>query len=289
MHNARVICDSTWDRSRLTTLQVTHPRIVHSEFMTHCAFARNASSSRAIPLSKMIDSVIDNPVMPVWWGKNQPGMQAREEIDSPSRSLAELIWLNARNQAVASAKHLASLGLHKQICNRLIEPWSWITCVVTGDPTAWSNYFALRCHPDAQPELQRQAYAAQLAYFSSEPVERRWHLPYLDDPQELDSRDPRWTWDTLQTHVKVSTGRCARVSYLTQDGRRDPDKDIELHDRLLTAKPMHASPFEHVAQAAEGRHGKYTGWLSYRHTLRHEMTHEFVPNHPQLTTKGESA
>jgi len=77
---AKVIADSVFQGHRLTTLILEYPRFIHSEFMTHRVFSRNASSSRAIPVRTMLWQVIRNPAMPVHWGKNQPGMQAKEEL-----------------------------------------------------------------------------------------------------------------------------------------------------------------------------------------------------------------
>jgi hypothetical protein len=251
-------------------MQLTHPRIVHAEFMTHCAFARNASSSRAIPFAKMVTAILDDPFIPVWWGKNQAGMQSREEINEIEKGRCLWIWLEARNSSVKAAAALSEIGLHKQICNRLLEPWGWITVCVTGDAGAWSNYFALRCHPDAQPEIQKQAYMARDLYFNNSPRALgvgEWHLPYISEEEKT----------SLELPIRVSVGRCARTSYLTQEGKRDPAKDIELYNRLYEAKPMHASPFEHAAVATgDGqRYGKYTGWKSHRHMIPGEYTTDF--------------
>ena len=223
MYEAKVIADSVCAGSRLTTMQLTHPRIVHAEFMTHCMFARNASSSRAIPFEKVLKRVQDDPFVPVHWGQNERGMQASRELSSNDQWSAKSSWLTARDNAVEVAQNMADIGVHKQIVNRLLEPWSWITVCVTGDAGAWSNYFALRCHPDAQPDIQHQAYMAQLAYFTSNPRELavgEWHLPYVQENEFADLRE--------LDLVKVSVGRCARTSYLTQEGKRDVEADILL-------------------------------------------------------------
>jgi thymidylate synthase ThyX len=291
-YEAKVVADSICNGHRLTTMQLTHPRIVHAEFNTHCMFSRNASSSRAIPFSVTMKRVFDDPFIPVWWGKNQKGMQAAETLTAEEQERAVALWSKARDYMVEVAREMADpegLNIHKQIVNRLLEPFSWITVAVTGDWGAWSNYFALRCHPDAQPEIQKQAYMAQLAYFRSKPYEMRagdWHMPYLhhDEYQHIKSTygPDRSRYDKIA--VQVSVGRCARTSYLTQEGVRDLDKDIELHDRLAYHKPMHASPFEHVCQAMgdDKRYAKYVGWKAYRHKLVGEYVTDFQPNHPEL-------
>lgn len=329
MFEAKVILDSICNGQRLTTMQVTHPRIIHSEFMTHAMFARNASSSRAIPFKKMVARVLEDPFIPEHWGRNQSGMQAVEELTGKKRSKAIAKWLEACNAAVNIAREMAAdtclycggsgsieyaeiegdytaacsdcggdglgLNVHKQIVNRLIEPWSWITVCVTGDAGAWSNYFALRCDKDAQPDIQKQAYMAQKEYFTSKPKELRpgeWHTPYIRGFEEFAQICAWWvkTYPNdsegfLDAVVQISTGRCARTSYLTQEGTRDFAEDIKLHDRLRYHTPLHASPFEHVCQAVGdgNRFGKYIGWKSYRHMLPHEYITDFQPNHPELT------
>lgn len=310
-YEAKIIADSICEGQRLTTMQLTHPRIVHAEFMTHCMFARNASSSRAIPFNVTVQKVADDPFVPVWWGENQKGMQAAKEIAEWKKERAINKWLQARDIMIKIAKEMADpdcsvckgegkwytetikdyvtclnchgtgegLNIHKQIVNRLLEPWSWITVAATGDWSAWSNYFALRCDKDAQPEIAKQAYMAQLAYFRSKPRELKvgeWHLPYVGENEFP---------DLLQSDVaKISVGRCARTSYLTQEWKREPAKDVELFDRLYYHEPKHASPFEHVCEAMgnKERYAKYTGWRSYRFGMPREYITDFKPNHPEL-------
>ncbi len=130
--SAKIILDSIYGESRLTTMELKYPRFIHSEFMTHRVFSRNASSSRAIPVSKLIDQIIANPAMPIHWGKNQPGMQASEEHnaeviheDPEYRHMSkEEAWLAARDEAVKFAMAFDKAGYHKQIVNRILEPFS---------------------------------------------------------------------------------------------------------------------------------------------------------------------
>jgi len=252
---------------RLTTMVVTYPRFVHSEFMTHRMFSRNAASSRAIPIKKMIQQVETDPAMPIEWGKQQPGMGAKEFLFGEYRIAAELNWLLARDNAVTIVKSMDAIGLAKQLSNRLLEPFAWITVIVTA--TEWENFFALRCHPDAQPELRCIAEMMQDAYRdpvapprlirSRDPIP--FHLPLVrNEDLEYWAVGELKLWDL----VKISVGRCARVSYLTHDGKRDPAADIELHDRLLESR--HMSPFEHVASPLQltRRSGNFVGWSQYR-------------------------
>lgn len=235
---AKIIADSCSPSGiRLTTLELKYPRFIHSELMTHRMFSRNASSSRAIPLKLTLEQVRDNPARPVHWGKSQKGMQADHEVENPD--LAEDHWISASKMAVRYAESLHCQGLHKQVANRLLEPFLHIKVLVTA--TEWSNFFELRNHPDAQPEIQQLAQYMQRAMEASTPVDLepgQWHMPYVlkHDPTEYDASYAR----------KASAGRCARVSYANHDGSPAVDSaDYRLAQRLLRAK--HMSPFEHQA------------------------------------------
>lgn len=250
---------------RLTTMQVAFPRIVLAEFNTHRVFSRNSASSRAIPVQKQIDRVLEDPFVPVEWGRNRRGMQATETLEKGEQGVAVKRWLAARDAAVMQAAHLNALGVHKQIASRLLEPFMWHTVIVSS--TEWANFFALRCHKDAQPEIRVIAGMMRDAMQGSRPTllnPGEWHMPLIR-VEEVAEFSP-------QTLLKISAGRCARVSYLTHDGRRDPDADIRLADRLLAAG--HMSPFEHQAHAlsaddpaARGFIGNLRGWVQYRKTL----------------------
>ena len=238
---ATVIADSIADGCpRLTTLQLRYPRFIHAEVMTHRVFSRNASSSRAIPIERMIQDVIDDPAMPVHWGKNQPGMQAREELES-----GEDQWLDASYHAIQSAKRMSREGYHKQIVNRILEPFQHINVLVTA--TEWDNFFALRDHPDAQPEIQELARAMREAMAGSEPfrltVEE--HMPYVSiDEQHMCMNDG----DTEKLR-RISAARCASVSYKTVDGKpMSVEKALDIFNKLAGSDPIHASPFEHIAR-----------------------------------------
>lgn len=237
MITAKVIKDSIANNSRLTTMELTYPRFIHSEFMTHRQFSRNASSSRAIPVEKQIHQVFNTPATPIHWGKNQPGMQARKEIDFPT--LAQDIWKYASELAVDRAYELKDLDVHKQIVNRLLEPFQYIKVIVTA--TEYDNFFKLRCHEDAQPEMYELARCMKEAMDSSTPdvlEPGEWHLPYI-----LNEDCYKTTTDNF---IKLSVARCARVSYLNHDNSNpNIEKDIALADKLLEAG--HMSPFEHQA------------------------------------------
>lgn len=274
---ARVVADSVSRAGvRLTTMELRYPRFIHSEFMTHRVFSRNAASSRAIPVARMLAQVTDDPALPVHWGADRPGMQAREELDGPARACALSCWLAARDQAVTRVRELLALGLHKQVANRLLEPWQWIVTVVTA--TDWDNFYALRDHPDAQPEMQSLAAAMLAAHNGSVPAVVEvggWHLPYVAQNHELDAvgilaaQQAFPERSALTCALACSVARCARVSTLRHDGQApDPEADVRLHDRLLTAG--HMSPFEHQATPQIPpleRSGNLRGWNQYRKGL----------------------
>ncbi len=244
--------------------------------------SRNAASSRAIPAEKVVALVEAHPAEPVWWGRNQAGMQAREELVSPMLEEAQRLWRLAREGAVSFVRSLHAVGLHKQLANRILEPWMPITTIVSA--THWRNFMALRFHPDAQPELARLASLVYEAYRESTPTPpnvERWHAPLLPDLEELRSVY------SAEEILRISIGRVARISYLTHDGRRDPQADLDLARRLQESG--HMSPFEHVAQAFDGDEwegisartyqawrdsgvpvGNFWGWGQYRKLLANE-------------------
>lgn len=263
MFEAKIICDSiSKEDVRITTMQLTYPRYIHAEFMTHRVFSRNASSSRAIPTAKLIEISLRDMVYPITWGKNQAGMQAKmEELSPADATEAEMIWDNMAEYCAEGVRRLAELGLHKQWANRPLEWFGNITVVVTA--TDWDNWFELRNHPMAQPEIMELAEHMLYAMDTSVPKklsENDWHLPYVT-PLENRSLD-------IDVLLKLSTARCARVSYLTQEGTTPSiTKDTELYDRLVGSQPIHASPAEHQAKPLINPleySGNFRGWQQHR-------------------------
>ena len=245
--------------NRITTVVATYPRVIHAEFLTHRVFSRNSASSRAIPAEKMIEAVEQNAFIPEEWGGNKPGMVAGEPVIDFIQDTCAREWRRARNEAVKYARRLAGMAIHKQWVNRLLEPFSWITTVITGN--RWEGFFALRDHPHAQPEMQRLARMLRDALAASKPRMLRhgeWHLPFVDADEAREWSLERCKW--------VGAGRLARVSYLTHDGERDPAKDVALAERLAAERPIHASPFEHVATPRKpgGVANNTPGWRQMR-------------------------
>lgn len=267
---AKILLDSVSPVGyRLTTLEVTLPRIVLAEANTHRMLSRNSASSRAIPVQKQLERIIADPFMPVHWGMNQPGMVADQEIPADLLDECEQIWLEARDDAMRHAKRLMEKGVHKQVTNRLLEPFMWQTIIFSA--TTYANFFALRCHPEAQPEIRKAAVMMREAIDASTPqllLPGQWHLPLVtnNDDDSLEAEGY-----TLEQVKLISAGRCARVSYLTHDGKRVPEKDIELAERLCGNG--HMSPLEHVATPSRdphGRHGNFIGWKQLRQYIPNE-------------------
>lgn len=271
MISAHIIADSINPvGNRLTTFILEYPRFVHSEFMTHRMFSKNAASSRAIPVERMIQQVIDNTATPVWWGKTQSGMQANEELEDSLKQEAKEEWLRARDGAIERVKRLNEIGLHKQIANRILEPWFNIRIICS--MTEIQNFFALRAHKDAQPEIRKLAELMLERYNENDPKQLgtgEWHIPFGDniDLGKLAQTSVETKESSLEElKKKIAIARCARISYLNFEGKDDYTADVKLCDRLFASTPKHLSPTEHVAQALDSEEwsGNFRGWKQYR-------------------------
>lgn len=307
--SAKIIEDSIAPNARrLTTFELKYPRFIHAEFMTHRQFSRNASSSRAIPVERQIEAIIEDTAMPIHWGMNQSGMQAEQETDAlislPTETggcadfTAQEAWLEARDRAIEVARGFVASGYHKQVVNRILEPFSHINVVMT--TTQLDNWFGLRSHKDAQPEIKALADAMQVVFDESTPRQLGqgdWHLPYITEMERMQAYGAV-TEDAdgnevpaINDLVRASVARCARVSYKTHDGKTPTlEQDWALYERLVGSQPLHASPAEHQAtpdsviwNAAELKdwanphlHGNLQGgWIQFRKTLPFEC----IDNH----------
>ena len=288
----------------IITMHWRYPRIIHGEVMTHRVLSRNARSSRAVPTNTVLNEVRNDPFVPWHWGKNQKGMQASEECNEPvyignarwtgmpittptgvpvSREKA---WLHARDCATAAAEAFMKAGYHKQIANRLLEPFSWIDTLVTS--TSWANFLHLRDHEDAEPHFQDLARLVRSAidgaeYQTLEPGE--WHLPYITEEDHRIVSDhlrqgriirsmPTYE-ERLPLLRRISAARCARISYTPFDGNPSIEREIERFNHLVSSSRIHASPTEHQATPdtknfpLSGNLGP--GWVQFRKTLPGEF------------------
>lgn len=311
--SAKVIADSVSavNGKRITTYELEYPRFIHSEFMTHRMISKNAASSRAIPVKAMLENIVANPAMPSHWGKNQPGMQASEECNAvfkweiefgrhggiSGEYTREEYWMLAAESAIKFANRFAEAGYHKQIVNRITEPFQMIKVVATA--TEWDNFFWLRKHADAQPEIRILAEKMWEARTASKPEVLQpgeWHTPYVTHMRRTDSDgkptgsllygidDGIGSFDAigLEHALKVSSSMCAQVSYRKADDTLE--KALMVYDRLVESKPVHASPFEHSAtpmcpdvsweDGVTAEHkilgkmsGNLAGWIQYRQLI----------------------
>ena len=304
-NSARVIKHSiSPDGIEMLTFELTYWRAFHSEFMTHRLLSKNSSSTRAIPIERAIEIINENPGMPSHWGQNNPGMQSNAHLSEINTKSAKALWRAALDSAVSHVKILASkngINGHKQWVGRLLEPWSVMKVVVSG--TEWNNLYALRNHPDAQPEFQDLVRCMIAACEASTPQVLKpgaWHLPYIVTRVDSDGNATYWVDENtevdLETARKVSASCCAQVSYRRLDA--SVEKALDVFNKLnigVKGKLAHASPVEHQAtpmssskEAAAALLGEWEsgvthmrrdkslwsgnlrGWVQYRQLIENE-------------------
>lgn len=275
----------------LWTFELTYPRYIHSEFMTHRMFSRNASSSRAIPVNKVIEQVDSNPVVPPKVYMNKAGIVG--DVEAPIDVATDFynLWLDAARNAVETAKCMKKLGIHKQHINRILEPFQFIKVIVTA--TEWYNFFALRLAPDAQPEIRQLArviYDEMDRYRNNEVGVLEVSIPRKDYPDIFARRGadkvhtivslPYITDEDIKKIgkdnycqlMKISAARCARVSYNNHDGSNpDLEKDMKLYDRLYDGR--HMSPMEHtcIQDPDYRKYANLSGWKSLRYLVENYL------------------
>ena len=300
--SAKVICDSISEQGvRLTTFEIEYPRIVMSEFNTHRAVSKNSSSSRAIPVSKMLEHTQNINLKPIYFGSKKSGMQAGDELDGNDLINAKLFWEAALFDAVTWATELDELGVAKEVTNRLVEPFQLVKVVCTA--TDWDNFFNLRLHPDSDPNICMLAYKMYKAMEEFKPYELKegeYHLPYVNvgwnGKGEMCYCDEDFNSVELEQAIKLSAASCASVSYRTEG--MTLEKADKIFDMLIKAEVIHSSPFEHIATPVKPKYnelgyvrvncsepqsweegithmnkqgqlcsGNLRGWVQYRHLL----------------------
>jgi thymidylate synthase ThyX len=290
MFKVKIVADSKNEfDNRATTFVVTFPRIVLAELNTHRMLSKNSASSRAIPFLKMLESVKNRPFRPLRWMKEHKGMQGTEyftSADDPSQEISILdsinyTWDQAKNAMIKYSQELSDLGVTKQICNRLLEPFMWHTVIITG--TEWENFFALRAEGAAEIHIQHLAYLMLEEYNKSTPKQLKageWHIPFGDqmDEEKIRLLAELENVSEIDIKIQIATARCAGVSYTVvgEDGKEeDYEKLIKRHDRLLKAN--HMSPFEHIGKAMSINEfklnkysGNFQGFIQYRKLLLNE-------------------
>lgn len=292
----------------ILTIHMRYPRIIHGEIMTHRVFSRNARSSRAVPVKTMLAEIRDTPFIPWHWGLNQGGMQASEECnelvslpsypftDSEVGVSREAMWEFAANAAADTAEAFSAAGYHKQVANRLIEPFSWIDTLITS--TSWANFFHLRDHDAAEPHFRDLAKLVRSA-ISGAMLTRlqagEWHLPYITDEDRIEvhmiykdcAPSVEKEKAKLDKLLRISAARCARISYAPFDGDASIKKELARYDMLIGSDAVHATPTEHQATpdwavicptsgSVEGwdtpnLHGNFNGWIQARKLIPGEF------------------
>lgn len=256
--------DKLGNRRRVVTFMLSYPRMIHQELLTHRVFSRNASSTRAIPVNRKIARVWNNPAMPVYWGANKRGMQASEELSPKRQIAAKTLWLLTSKLACGASWLLSKVGTHKQIAGRVLEPFERIDVIVTA--TDLDNWFALRDHDAAQPEIRQLALMMKTEVLRlrqnglfEDLDEGDWHLPYVLEQEK--------THHDIEQLVRISAARCARVSFSNHDnGEISIVKDLKLANML--AKEGHLSPFEHQVRPMPNAPGNLSGWMQARHDTK---------------------
>lgn len=236
----------------MKTTVIEYPRFILAEVNTHRMLGKNSASSRAIPITAMHAQLNAEPV---FWGKNQPGMQAKEELCGDAFIHAKLLWDEAKQNAINTSKAMNEVGLHKQIANRVTEPWMMMKTVISG--TEWANLYHLRDHNDAQPEFAELAKVTRLAdnaVTATLLYPGEWHLPYIRCERDF-SGTMRYYVDNQELSVDealmVSASCCAQVSYRKED--YSLEKAEKIFNQLINSQPCHASPVEHQATPMDKR------------------------------------
>lgn len=277
MISAKILADSINGNPgpRLVTWELEYPRFIHAQLMTHRQFSRNAQSSRAIPTNRLIERIRMNPAGPIEWGLNQKGMRADSIIEDEDLIVdLNCDWLRQAEDNIKwinETQDFYKINIHKQVINRLLEPWLHIKVIVSS--TFHENWFHLRLSEHAQPEIRELAKQMHDLYYAGIPIimkRGQWHLPLVTQ-EEKSSFD-------IEQQKMISVARCARVSYLNHDGENDPYKDMQLHDQL--ACNGHWSAFEHIATPAYDPYsmcGNFRGWEQYRKSFPNEcISDQFI-------------
>ncbi len=257
--SAAVVCDSVNANGvRMTTLELEYPRFILAELNTHRMLSKNSASSRAIPAQRMREFIKQQPATPTSWGRNQSGMSASTELDSETAEICQRLWQTALHTQCAYHSQLEYHQLHKQVANRLLEPWQMVKSVVSG--TEWANLLYLRDHADAQPEFAELAKCIRSCINTSSPqllLPGEWHLPYVD---VVPGDNIRLQYCSngevipLETARMISASCCAQVSYRRTD--TSIAKAQQIFYKLIESDPPHCSPVEHQATPMQNPHGR---------------------------------
>lgn len=261
---------------KVYTLHLRYPRIIHGEMMTHRVFNRNARSSRAVPVMTLLEEIRTDPFIPWHWTKAQKGMQGADGHDAKITMLgsaAQFVdadlpidnvsaWLHVRDVVCDAAESFAKADYHKQVANRLVEPFMWMDLLVTA--THWANFLHLRDHPDAEPHIRDLAVLVGKALAAAKLKDLdvgEWHLPYIE---KADRKEAQARFKLKENQIdflkKISAARCARISYKPFDGDASYERELERFEMLIGNDAVHASPLEHQCSPDQVATVETTWW-----------------------------
>lgn len=310
--SARVVAHSksAYSGKEIITFEYEMPKCILAELNTHRLFSRNAQSSRAVPIAKVIEGIRNNPVTPIYWGSNQAGMVAGEEInkgltlgwsyqyDEPYDFDRDDAWIYSANEIADIMQAWEDAGYHKQIVNRIGEAFTFVRGVITA--TEFDNFFHLRIHPAADPFIQELARCMWEALQASEAEvlhEGEWHTPYVEHSRYLDETLHYGHWiETehdnnlifsdipLERAKQVSAAGTAQVSFRKLDLS---DETVDrVYSRLVDEETPHASCVEHQATPMKS----YQGCFAYNENGDKDSVYPQSvinsPNHPYTWEKG---
>lgn len=283
-YSASMVKDSlnTATGDRLSTMHIRLPWYITPELLRHRQFSFSSRSTRAVPVNLLLKMATEDTCLPVSWGKNQRGMQAGDEFDEDTTLALNKHVVSMAGFVANTVRVFEQTGVHKQNANKYLIPFLW--CDILVSSTRWANCLALRTHTDAAPEMQVIAGLMADCLIDSRPrnlLPGEWHTPYIDDLKEAE-RETGWevSWADHRL-LYCSAARIARVSLINfEDGKADWNKDLVLGEKLKNSRPVHASPFEHVAQArefGETKSGNFdAGFAQLRSMLPMQTTEDFV-------------
>ena len=284
MIKATIAQDSTNSNGdRLLTFSLTYGRLIHSEMLRHRAASHSVKSSRAIPLKKYRKEVEENPYMPVKFGTNQKGMQAGEETDATA-SHGKTVWKISAKIACLMHSMMEKANIHKEVANRILEPYVWVEETLTVEHDALVEMGKLRIHEDAQEDIRVVIEMMLEAAEQNTPLllkNNEWHLPYVvrkrsENDDKLSYFDNDGKLLTLDEAIICSAARCARSSYANHDNSMTTyENDSKLADRLIGSDPMHLSPFEHQARPFNNDEERGKFCSNFRHFFQQRKAIEF--------------
>lgn len=275
----------------IITYKLTFPRIILSEVNTYKMLEKNTSSSRAIPVEKMIKVVEEDPFIPLAFQRQHKGMQGTEYItdEKELKSCVDL-WLDGRDSALSVVDDFIEKGVTKQLANRLLENWMWVTQLCTGTRESFEHLFNQRCpiynveglkftskkeaielYPhlkdmtdlewlqcnSGQAEIHFMDLAEKMydALNESTPDELKdgdWHIPFQEEIWKGKQAEK------LEDFIKMSCAMTARISYTTISDNEilTLEKAKNIYDKCV--RSGHFSVVSHCAKCMT--YEEYENW-----------------------------